>query len=213
MAEERPVPAIADPAPLGLAAFAFTTFVLSVHAAGWAPDLIWVGPALFYGGMAQFAAGMWEFKNRNTFGAVAFSSYGGFWLSLGTIILLLGVFKPTLLTAGDLNNGLGWFFLGFAIFNTYMMFWAARVNVAVFGVFLTLELTEIIVFIGYFAGSTGVIHVGGVVGVITALVAWYTSAALVVRSLGAPVLPVGSPLWSGPEPAPTAGRVGPATGE
>ncbi len=80
--ETRPVLPVADPAPLGLAAFALTTFVLSAHNAGWAPELIFVGLAFFYGGLAQFAAGMWEFKNRNTFGATAFSSYGAFWLSL-----------------------------------------------------------------------------------------------------------------------------------
>jgi succinate-acetate transporter protein len=208
MAETRPVaPAIADPAPLGLGAFALTTFVLSVHNAGWAPDFVWIGLAIFYGGLAQFLAGMWEFRNNNTFGAVAFSTYGGFWLALGSFVLLL-VFKPALLAAGNVDNGLGWFLLAFAIFNTYMMLWATRVNVAVFLVFLTLELTEIILFIGFFQGSKSIIQVGGVVGVVTAAVAWYASAALVIRSLGSPVLPVGTPLWSGPAAAAAPGRVG-----
>ncbi|MBV8478732.1 MAG: acetate uptake transporter, partial [Actinobacteria bacterium] len=62
----------ADPAPLGLAGFALTTFLLSGHNASFIPDLIWVGPAIFYGGLAQFMAGMWEFRNRNVFGATAF---------------------------------------------------------------------------------------------------------------------------------------------
>src|ERR1041385_4345530 len=83
LAQDRPVTLVegvpaADPAPLGLAAFALTTFLLSGHNATFIPDVIWVGPALFYGGLAQLLAGMWEFRNRNVFGATAFSTYGGF---------------------------------------------------------------------------------------------------------------------------------------
>src|SRR5262252_9420026 len=99
IAQDRPTTTIvesipaADPAPLGLAAFALTTFMLSGHNATFIPDLIWVGAALFYGGMIQLLAGMWEFRNRNVFGATAFSTYGGFWLSLGIFILLATLSK------------------------------------------------------------------------------------------------------------------------
>jgi uncharacterized protein len=189
------VPAIANPAALGLGGFALTTFVLSTHNAGWAPDLTWVGLAFFYGGLAQFTAGMWEFKTGNTFGATAFSTYGAFWASLATFILLvLGGKVP----AGDINNDLGWFLLSFAIFNTYMLVWSARGNMSVFLVFLTLEITEIILFIGFFnSGNKGIIQLGGYMGIITALVAWYASAAVVANSTRAkPILPVGKPIWS-----------------
>ena len=187
--------AIANPAALGLGGFALTTFVLSTHNAGWAPDLTWVGLAFFYGGLAQFAAGMWEFKAGNTFGATAFSTYGAFWASLATfIVLVLGGKVP----AGDIDNDLGWFVLSFAIFNTYMLFWSARVNMSVFLVFLTLEITEIILLIGYFnSGNKGIIQLGGYMGIITALVAWYGSAAVVANSMRVrPILPVGKPIWS-----------------
>jgi succinate-acetate transporter protein len=80
---------VADPAALGLGGFALTTFVLSAHNAGWAPDLIWVGCAFFHGGLAQFCAGMWEFRNRNTFGAAAFGSYGAFWMSLTFFVMMV----------------------------------------------------------------------------------------------------------------------------
>jgi len=113
------VPAIADPAPLGLAGFALTTLLLSAHNAGWAPDFIWVGTALFYGGLAQFLAGMWSFRRGNVFTATAFSTYGAFWLSLATYFLLVVFGKAP---AADANNALGWFLLAFAIFNTYMLF-------------------------------------------------------------------------------------------
>jgi len=159
-AEERPRPTLvelspaADPAPLGLAAFALTTFMLSGHNASFIPDILWVGLALFYGGLVQLLAGMWEFRNRNVFGSTAFSTYGGFWLALGAFVVLA---ETTKLGAGlkpvDIDNGLAWFLLAFAIFNTYMMLWALRVNVAVFGVFLALEVTEILLTIGFLPAS------------------------------------------------------------
>jgi len=189
------VAAIANPAALGLGGFALTTFVLSTHNAGWAPDLTWVGLAFFYGGLAQFTAGMWEFKTGNTFGATAFSTYGAFWASLATFIVLVLAGK---VPAGDIDNDLGWFLLSFAIFNTYMLFWSARTSMSVFLVFLTLEITEIILFIGFFnSGNKGIIQLGGYMGIITAIVAWYASAAVVANSLRVkPILPVGKPIWS-----------------
>src|SRR5213595_1162209 len=101
----------ADPAPLGLGAFALTTFILSGHNASFIPDLIWVGPALFYGGLVQLLAGMQEYRNRNVFGATAFSTYGGFWLGLGGFVVLLSVSKgfAGLLKGADLDNSLALF--------------------------------------------------------------------------------------------------------
>src|SRR3954468_22765369 len=205
---ERPVApalyatAVADPAPLGLAAFALTTFLLSGHNASFIPDVIWLGAALFYGGLAQLLAGMWEFRNRNVFGATAFSTYGGFWLALGTFVVLAGTTK---LGAGlhgtDVPNALAWFVMGFAFFNLYMLLWNTRVNVATFLVFLTLQITEVLLCIGFFneahGGSAWITHAGGWAGVATAAVAWYTSAAGVVNgmSVDRPVLPVGGPIW------------------
>jgi len=194
------VPA-ADPAPLGLAAFALTTFMLSGHNASFIPDILWVGLALFYGGLIQLLAGMWEFRNRNVFGSTAFSTYGGFWLALGGFVVLA---ETTKLGAGlkpaDIDNGLAWFLLAFAIFNTYMLLWSLRVNMAVMGVFLTLEITEILLVIGFFNLAHGksdwMLHAGGWAGILTAAVAWYTSAAGVVNGMSpTPVVPVGAPLW------------------
>src|SRR5947209_20288681 len=100
-AEAAPSWMPADPAPLGLAGFALTTFILSGHNASFIPDLIWVGLALFYGGLVQLLAGMWEFKNQNVFGATAFSTYGGFWMSLGIFVVLAVVSKSF---AGDVTG-------------------------------------------------------------------------------------------------------------
>ncbi|HUZ16446.1 MAG TPA: acetate uptake transporter [Gaiellaceae bacterium] len=193
----------ADPAPLGLAGFALTTFLLSGHNASWIPDLIWIGPAIFYGGLAQFAAGMWEFRNRNVFGATAFSTYGAFWMGLG-LFVMLGVDTSRFFagyTGGDLTSALAWFLFAFAIFNTYMLIGSIRVNKAVFMVFLTLEITEILLVIGFFnlshGGTAWWLHFGGWMGIVTAAVAWYTSAAGVMNGVaGKTVLPVGAPMMS-----------------
>jgi succinate-acetate transporter protein len=203
--EERTASAVADPAPLGLAAFALTTFILSGHNATFIPDLIWVGLALFYGGLIQLLAGMWEFRNRNVFGATAFSTYGGFWMSLGAFVVLLQLSKSfaTALSANAANipNALAWFLIAFAIFNFYMLIASTRVNVAVFGVFATLQITLVLLVIGYFAeahghANNGWLHAGGWVGIVTAAIAWYASAAGVMNGMGdRPVLPVGAPMW------------------
>src|ERR1051326_8967550 len=154
---ERPAFMPADPAPLGLAAFALTTFLLSGHNASFIPDAIWIGPALLYGGMIQLLAGMWEFRNRNVFGAAAFSTYGGFWLGLGIFVVLLSTSHgfAGLLKGPDTDNALAWFLIAFAIFNTYMLMWSLRVSMAVFAVFLTLEITEIVLAVGFFRVAHG----------------------------------------------------------
>ena len=188
---------IADPAPLGLAAFALTTFLLSAANAGWmthATGNAWLGYAFAYGGLAQLLAGMWEFKNRNVFGATAFSSYGGFWIGLGLWVELVAPKAPS---AAAANHDIAWILLSFAIFNTYMLICSTAVNAAVFGVFLTLEATEVILFAGLFAGNANIVKAGGYVGVLTALVAWYTSSAGVMNGLrGRVVFPVGKPFIS-----------------
>src|SRR5579872_5698666 len=92
LATERSEPVAAtaaNPAPLGLCGFALTTFVLSAaNAQLFTGATIVVGLALFYGGVAQLLAGMWEFKSGNTFGATAFTSYGAFWLAVGASLQL-----------------------------------------------------------------------------------------------------------------------------
>ncbi|HZR49170.1 MAG TPA: acetate uptake transporter [Streptosporangiaceae bacterium] len=198
----RPVAAattgIADPAPLGLAAFALTTFLFSAKNANWmshAGGLTFIGYAFAYGGLVQLLAGMWEFRNRNVFGCTAFSSYGGFWIGAGLWIELHGVHD----TPAAFNHDVAWINLAFLIFNTYMMIMSLQINMAVFGVFLTLGLTELFLAIGFFsagaAATTGLIQVAGYLGLITAIVAWYTSMAGVANGMGGRIrLPVGKPL-------------------
>jgi len=192
-----PPSGIANPAPLGLAAFALTTFLLSAANAHWmkgnATGDAWVPYALAYGGIAQFLAGMWEFRNRNVFGATAFSTYGAFWIGLFFYVRLVAPTAP--LKTAFLTHDLAWILLAFAIFNTYMLLMSAQVNLAVFGVFLTLEITEIVLFLGNFANSLGTVQFGGYMGIVTALVAWYASFAILSNDMGGRIkLPAGDPL-------------------
>jgi succinate-acetate transporter protein len=208
-----PASGIADPAPLGLAAFALTTFLLSAKNADWmthATGNAWLAYAFAYGGLAQLLAGMWEFRNRNVFGATAFGTYGSFWIGLFLWVRFVvdpavaAAKTPLVLaaTVSALNHDLAWILLAFAIFNTYMLILSAQVNMAVFGVFLTLEITEIILCIGNFTAGTALnptttIKIGGYVGLITALVAWYASAAGVSNGIAGKLrFPVGRPLIS-----------------
>jgi succinate-acetate transporter protein len=184
-AHDTPLPKaspIADPAPLGLAAFALTTFVLSCVNAHWLPttvEPVVFGLALAYGGIGQFAAGIWEFAKGNTFGATAFCSYGAFWVSYwwltGHVSALSGA------SANDVGNALGVFLLAWGIFTLYMTVAATRVSGAVLAVFALLTLTFFLLALGDFASSETWTKLGGYVGLLTALAAWYASFAGVVN--------------------------------
>jgi uncharacterized protein len=182
----------ADPAPLGLAGFAMTTFVLSMFNSNLvspAGEPVVLGLALAYGGIAQLLAGMWEFRNGNTFGAVAFSSYGAFWISFWVLV----TFSAAAIPAADAGNAIGLYLWAWAIFTAYMFVASLRTTVAVSLVFALLTITFILLGIGNSGGEQTIIHWGGYLGLATAVAAWYASFAAVVNStFGRAVLPVGS---------------------
>jgi succinate-acetate transporter protein len=168
---------IADPAPLGLAAFALTTFMLSTVNAGWLPATVEpavFGLALAYGGIGQFAAGIWEFAKGNTFGATAFCSYAGFWLSFW---YLTGHTDFGDAAPKDIDHAVGMYLLVWGIFTAYMTVAATRVSAAVLAVFVLLTITFLVLAWGEFAGSDGIHKLGGYLGLLTAIAAWYASFA------------------------------------
>lgn len=205
-----PPSGIADPAPLGLAAFALTTFLLSAKNAGWmthATGSAWLGFAFAYGGFAQLCAAMWEFRNRNVVGATGFGTFGAFWIGLGFWVLLVAnpavaAIKPAtaVATVTALNHDLGWILLGFGIFTLYATILITQTNTALFTTFLLLFVTIVVLCIGNFnAGAallpTTTIKIGGYLGVLTALAAWYTSAAGMAAGMGGKLrFPVGPAL-------------------
>jgi succinate-acetate transporter protein len=193
-------PAVANPAPLGLSAFALTTFVLSSSNAGFifpkvgAGGAAVIGLAIFYGGLVQLIAGIQEFRAGNTFGATAFCSYGGFWLALGFILLPGSGILASLVADKSLSAGVGVFLLGWTIFSGLMLIATFRLNGALVVVFALLFLTFLSLTIGWLAGiGTGTfttwVGIGGWLGIVTAIAAWYTALAGVLASVKLANLP------------------------
>jgi succinate-acetate transporter protein len=180
----------ADPGPLGLAGFALTTFVLSMFNAGLvskAGEPVVLGVALAYGGIAQFAAGMWEFRTGNTFGAVAFTSYGAFWVSFWALVTFFAAEIPP----EHVGAAIGLFLISWGIFTLYMFFASLRTTAAIALVLFLLTITYFLLGIGESGGHEGLVEVGGWVGILTAAAAWYASFAAVINStFGRTVLPV-----------------------
>lgn len=173
---------IADPGAIGLAAFALTTFMLSVFNAGiLSPELemVVMPVAAIYGGLVQIAAGIFELFRKNLFGALAFSSYGAFWISF------VGV-----ATAGLDPTAVGLFLLAWTIFTAYMTIVTFRINVGLMVTFCVLELTFIFLTVGKLAGLDIATTIGGWLGLLTAFAAWYCSFSGVINATwGRTVLP------------------------
>lgn len=179
--------AVANPGPLGLSAFALTTFVLSSTNAQLIPTAsglaIVVGLALFYGGIAQILAGMWEFRTGNTFGATAFTSYGAFWLAVGWSVQNKLILSHT---------AFGFFLLGWTIFTGLMFFGTLRINMALMAVFGLLFLTFLALAVAELGGGSIFGTIGGWLGILTAIAAWYTALSGILGRTGVFSLPVGA---------------------
>ena len=180
----------ADPGPLGLAGFALTTFVLSMFNADLvskAGEPVVLGLALAYGGLAQLLAGLWEFRTGNTFGAVAFCSYGAFWISFWAFVAFFAGDIP----AAHLGDAVGLYLIAWGIFTAYMFIASLRTTGAIALVFVLLAATYFLLGIGNASESNGTIEIGGWFGIATAAAAWYASFAAVTNStFGRAVLPV-----------------------
>lgn len=183
-------PTVADPGPLGLAAFALTTFVLSMFNAGLVGaggEPVVFGLALAYGGAAQVLAGMWEFRSGNTFGATAFTSYGAFWLSFWAFVTFFAKDVPE----ANAGAAVGLYLISWGIFTAYMWIASLRTTMAVNVVFLLLAITFFVLGIGDAAANETITKLGGYVGLVTAAAAWYASFAGVTNStFGRVVIPV-----------------------
>jgi succinate-acetate transporter protein len=192
--ETKTTTAVADPAPLGLFGFATTTLVLSAWNAGFSgltPGGA-LGLALAYGGLAQLLAGMWEFKNGNTFGGVAFSSYGAFWISFWVLFNAVN-------SAPTGKTDVAWYLLGWTIVTGLLLLGSLRLNWGLVAVFALLFLTFLLLCIGAFNGDAagkGVTGIGGYIGLVTAIVAYYVGLAGVLKAtsggkINLPLGPIG----------------------
>jgi succinate-acetate transporter protein len=179
---------------LGLGAFALTTFAFSIANAGLVPEdalRFYIPVALVYGGLAQFVAGLFEFRNMNVFGSTGFVSYGAFWISLGLVELFARQFA--LGAPGVRLAALGWFFVCWTIFTAIMWIASWGVHTALGATFTLLLATFILLAWAVFAGPpNGILQIAGWVGIATAIAAWYIVAADVINSVfGRTILPLG----------------------
>lgn len=199
-----PTPAVAsatgigDPGPLGLSGFALTVFLLSLVNTGIVPSLdtkVVLGVAILYGGLAQLLAGMWAFRTGNTFGATAFTAYGAFWLSFAAL-LIPGLVGFPGLDRTTSASAMGWYMIAWAIITIIFLLGALRINGALTAVFALLFLTFLLVGLGALGGNSTLVRIGGWLGILSAIVAWYTALAGILStvsrgSIRLPVYPMG----------------------
>ncbi|HEV2376386.1 MAG TPA: acetate uptake transporter [Streptosporangiaceae bacterium] len=177
-------------APLALAAFAVTTFMLSmvntgVVNAGVTPAVF--GVAFMFGGLTQLIAGIIQFRTGNTFGGVLFSTFGAFWLSLFAIAQY---FLKTI-PATQTGHALGLFLYAFGIFTVWIWVASFRTNAVVVVALAALAVTFFLLGAGNYGASTGLVHAGGWLGVaVAALAAYLSCAELCEASYKRTVLPV-----------------------
>ncbi|KAJ7263958.1 FUN34 transmembrane protein [Mycena rebaudengoi] len=189
---------IANPAPAGLFSFASTTFILSLYnlqAHGVSHPNVVVGMTIFAGGLAQFMAGMWEYPRGNVFGATVFSSYGAFWMSLGTIYIPASGIMTAYADPSELAGAIGIYLITWAMVTFFFLLIVLRKSIAFTVLLSWLTTTFILLAAAQFAQSVMVTKAGGVFGVITALIAYYIgiSELLVVEKRPLFSLPLG--VW------------------
>lgn len=207
LAQSKPVEQrkFANPAPLGLSAFALTTFLLSLINMGTlnigGPSIV-IGLAFGYGGLVQLCAGMWEMAVGNTFGATALSSYGGFWIAFA-ITLTPGGFDIVASYKGDeFTNAMGLFLMAWFIFTTILLLCTLRSTVVFFTLFFVLDITFLLLGLSYLLhDAAGPIvslqKAGGLFGLLAAFLAWYNALAGIADDTNSFVtFPVGHFPWS-----------------
>jgi len=180
----------ANPAPLGLIAFGTTTVLLNFHNAGFfAMNAMILAMGIFYGGLAQVIAGIMEWKKNNTFGATAFTSYGFFWLTLVTIVMLP---KSSFGVAAADPHAMAAYLAIWGLFTLGLFIGTLRLTRALQFVFITLVILFFMLAYAEYAGRPEVAKLAGYEGIICGLSAMYTGIAQVLNEVyGRIVLPIG----------------------
>jgi succinate-acetate transporter protein len=169
-----------NPAPLGLSAFAYCTFVASLincGARGSHIDNVNNGAAMFYGGLIQLIAGLWEISLENAFGGLAFSSFGGYWMASASMKIPWFNGSEAYATADELNSAMGFFYLGWLMFTIILLACTIKSTLLFFGLFVLVFLRLLLLTIFRFYDLHSAEVAAGVVGVLAALLAWYHAYA------------------------------------
>ncbi|CAF2654230.1 unnamed protein product [Rotaria sp. Silwood2] len=176
-----------NPAPIGLCAFALTLFVYSMYMAGatvpvsTTPSMA-MGLALFYGGLIQFLAGLFELRIGNNFNALLFCSYAGYWFGLGALYASTFSFASGITDTSVQYKALGVFYLAWTIFTLVMLIASIRTNIVLIVFFFFLLLTYILFTASYFLlWDQNLSRAGGAIGIFTAIIAWYAGFASLMK--------------------------------
>jgi hypothetical protein len=190
MSEEKKV--VAEPAALGLFGLAMATFVVGAFQMGGASAASLVLPwALVLGGVTQRVAGVMDFKNKNIFGATAFSAYGVFWISVA-IVWVIELWGNVVIDP----RALGWAFAGYLVFTLYMTIGSATINKVLFTIFVMIDLLFVALVLHTFSGIP--VWVPGILNFLLGLLSFYASAGVMLNThTGRKVLPLGSPFLFG----------------
>ena len=185
---------LAAPAILGLFGFAGATFIVAANMAGWygtTATPIYLAPfAAFFGGLAQFTAGMWAYRARDGLATAMHGMWGAFWLAYGVLFLLVATGQ--IQTGTTMDHALAfWFFALGAITASGMLAALTEGNIGLTGVLGTLAGGSWLAFVGLITGSHGLQHAAGWVFVISAGIAWYVATAMMLKaSAGRTILPL-----------------------
>jgi len=184
-------PAIANPGPLGLFAFGMTTLLLNLVNSGLVEDdtiSLVLGYGMFYGGLAQLLAAMWEMRRGNTFAATAFGSYAAFWMGLAFWHILAD--GGILAARTEFKDGFAAYLAVWGMFTCLLFVPTLRLNRALQSIFLTLTILFFLLAAGVY--NETVHTIAGFVGIICAFTAIYTAWAELVNEVwGKTILP----LW------------------
>jgi len=174
-----PEKTIGNPAAVGLGAFGATTMLLQFHNLGFVGSGVVMWLAFIFGGLAQFIAGLQEFKTGNNFGFAAFTTYGAFWIALGGIFLStqMGLFNIS-------GTDIGWFLVIFTLLTAIYFIGSLKQNGALAWVFLTLLVGFILLDVGHLVPGAAVFNkIAAVELIICALTAWYLMAHVILSPL------------------------------
>jgi uncharacterized protein len=183
----------ANPAPLGLMGFGMTTVLLNIHNAGFYElNSMILAMGIFYGGMAQIIAGVMEWRKNNTFGTLAFTSYGFFWLTLVGLWVIPDIFPDTAVAAGPSETAMAWFFVAWGVFTGYMYIGTLKLNRALQTIFLLLTILFFLLAIRDFGGGEIWGTIAGWEGIATGIAAIYAASAQTLNEIyRRVVLPLG----------------------
>jgi uncharacterized protein len=182
---------MANPGPLGLMGFGMTTVLLNLHNSGFfALGSMILAMGIFYGGIAQVITGIMEWKKGNTFGTVAFTSYGMFWISLVALIILpqMGIGTVTE------EKAMAAYLFMWAIFSAIMTIGTLKANKVMIFVFASLTLLFVLLGLGHYTGNVDITHIAGWVGLACGASAIYLAGAEVLNDtygrVVAPIFPM-----------------------